>query len=238
VDYEALLFEVHDSGVAVITLNRPQQLKAVNEQLAHEWLDALERCAGEPSVRTVVITGAGRALCAVQDLKNLSSGVPVGMILRELHNPVILQLRSLPKPVIAAVNGTAVGAGCYLATCCDLRFAADAARFGQVFVGIGALPDSGDFYFLLRLVGMGKAMERMLSGEMFDAREAERIGMVNHVYPADELLSKTLECREARRRSHRRERDDQARPRVRHQRSTYRDVGVRSRRPGPCRRDR
>ncbi len=192
-DYEALLFEVQDSGVAVITLNRPQQLNAVNEQLAHEWLDALERCAEEQAIRAVVITGAGRAFCAGQDLKNLSSGVPGGTILREWYNPLILRLRSLPKPVIAAVNGTAVGAGCNLALCCDLRFAAETARFGQVFVGIGALPDSGGFYFLPRLVGMGKAMELMLSGEIFDAREAERIGLVNHVYPADELLPRTLE---------------------------------------------
>jgi 2-(1,2-epoxy-1,2-dihydrophenyl)acetyl-CoA isomerase len=190
---EALLFEVRDDGVALITLNRPLQLNALNEELMRGWRDALDRCADDTSVRAVVVTGAGRAFCAGQDLKSLQDGTPIGTILRDWYNPVILRLRSAPKPVIAAVNGAAVGAGCNLALCCDLRFAAENTRFGQVFVGIGALPDSGGFFFLPRLVGTGKAMELMLSGEIVDAREAERIGLVNRVFPAEELLPKALE---------------------------------------------
>jgi 2-(1,2-epoxy-1,2-dihydrophenyl)acetyl-CoA isomerase len=126
-------------------------------------------------------------------LKNLSSGIAPGTILREWYNPIIRGLRGLPKPVIAAINGTAVGAGCNLALCCDLRFAAEGARFGQVFVGIGALPDSGGFFYLPRLVGMGRAMEMMLSGALFDAAEAERIGLVNRVYAPEDLMPRTLE---------------------------------------------
>lgn len=190
---DALLFEVRDDGVALITLNRPQQLNALNEELMRGWREALDRCAEDAKVRAIVVTGAGRAFCAGQDLKSLEGGTPIGMILRDWYNPVILRLRSVPKPVIAAVNGIAVGAGCNLALCCDLRFAAETARFGQVFVGIGALPDSGGFFFLPRLVGSGKAMELMLGGEIVDAREAERIGIVNRVVPAGELLPRTLE---------------------------------------------
>ena len=189
---EAVLYDVQPSGVAVITLNRPQQLNALNEAMARLWRDALDRCAEDAAVRCVLITGAGRGFCAGQDLRALDSGIGSGEILRQWYFPVMRRIRELPKPVIAAVNGVAVGAGLNLALCCDLRLAAEAARFGQVFVGIGVIPDAGGFFYLPRLVGHGKAMELMLSGEIIDAREAERIGLVNKVFPTDTFMADAL----------------------------------------------
>lgn len=189
---EAVLYEVQPSGVAVITLNRPQQLNALDEAMARLWREALDRCAADAAVRCVVITGAGRGFCAGQDLRALDASIGSGEILRRWYFPIIRRMRELPKPVIAAVNGVAVGAGLNLALCCDLRLAAEAARFGQVFVGIGVIPDAGGFLYLPRLVGHGKAMELMLSGEIIDAREAERIGLVNKVFPTDTFIADTL----------------------------------------------
>ncbi|HLZ72284.1 MAG TPA: enoyl-CoA hydratase-related protein [Dehalococcoidia bacterium] len=189
---EAVQFEVQPNGVALITLNRPQQLNAMNEAMAREWREALDRCGEDASVRCVVITGAGRGFCAGQDLRAMASGLGSGEILRQWYFPIINRTRELPKPVIAAVNGVAVGAGLNLALCCDLRLASEAARFGQVFVGIGVIPDAGGLFYLPRLVGHGKAMELMLSGEIIAAREAERIGLVNRVFPADTFFADTL----------------------------------------------
>ncbi|HEY7294967.1 MAG TPA: enoyl-CoA hydratase-related protein [Dehalococcoidia bacterium] len=188
----AVLFEPQSSGVALITLNRPQQLNAMNEAMARDWREALDRCAESTAVRCVVITGAGRGFCAGQDLRAMDSGLGSGEMLRQWYFPIIRRIRELSKPVIAAVNGAAVGAGCNLALCCDLRLASETARFGQVFVGIGVIPDAGGLFYLPRLVGHGKAMELMLSGEIIDAREAERIGLVNKVFPADTFVADAL----------------------------------------------
>jgi len=194
---DAVQLEVQPSGVALITLNRPQQLNAMNEVMARAWREALDRCAADAAVRCVVITGAGRGFCAGQDLRALESGLGSGEILRQWYFPIIRRIRELPKPVIAAVNGVAVGAGLNLALCCDLRLASDAARFGQVFVGIGVIPDAGGMFYLPRLVGHGKAMELMLSGEIIDARQAEQIGLVNRVFPADTFVADTLSYAES-----------------------------------------
>ena len=190
--YETILYESGE-GVATITLNRPQQLNAVNRQLAQEWALALAEADRDGSVRAVVITGAGRGFCVGQDLSTLKEGMTGGQILREMYNPILLALRRLPKPVIAAVNGAAVGAGMNLALACDVRFAAETASFGQVFARIGALPDSGAFFFLPRMVGLARATELLFNAEIVDARRALELGLVSAVHPADELMAKTME---------------------------------------------
>jgi 2-(1,2-epoxy-1,2-dihydrophenyl)acetyl-CoA isomerase len=190
--YDAILYESGE-GVATITLNRPQQLNAVNRQMAQEWAAALAEAELDEGVRAVVITGAGRGFCVGQDLSTLKEGMTGGQILREMYNPILLALRRLPKPVIAAVNGVAVGAGMNLALACDLRFAAETATFGQVFARIGALPDSGAFFFLPRMVGLARATELFFNAEIIDARRAQDLGLVNAIHPADELLQTTME---------------------------------------------
>jgi 2-(1,2-epoxy-1,2-dihydrophenyl)acetyl-CoA isomerase len=193
--YETILYE-RAEAVATITLNRPQQLNAVNRQLADEWAMALAEAARDERVRAVVITGAGRGFCAGQDLATMKEGLSGGEILRLMYNPIVLGLRRLPKPVIAAVNGVAVGAGMNLALACDVRFAAESASFGQVFARIGAIPDSGAFFFLPRMIGIARATELMFNAEIIDARYAEALGLVSRVYPPDELVPKAHEYAE------------------------------------------
>jgi 2-(1,2-epoxy-1,2-dihydrophenyl)acetyl-CoA isomerase len=190
--YETIQYDAAD-GVAVITLNRPQQLNAVNRQLADEWRMALAEADRDERVRAVVITGAGRGFCAGQDLATMKEGLSGGQILRQMYNPILTAIRRLPKPVIAAVNGVAVGAGMNLALACDVRYASENATFGQVFARIGALPDSGAFFFLPRMVGLARATELMFDAEMINAARAMELGLVNAVLPPDELVPKTVE---------------------------------------------
>jgi 2-(1,2-epoxy-1,2-dihydrophenyl)acetyl-CoA isomerase len=190
--YETLLVHV-DAGVLTVTLNRPDVLNAVNEQLSTDLLDALRLAEREPAVRCLVLTGAGRGFCSGQDLRDRAGDeVVYGESLRRRYNPIVLRLRSLEKPVIAAVNGVAAGAGCNLALAADLRFASDRASFIEVFARIGLIPDSGGTYHLPRLVGLAKALELAYTAEPVDAAEALRIGLVNRVVPHDELMPATL----------------------------------------------
>lgn len=192
-DYQTILWEVTD-GVLTVTLNRPEVLNAVNDRMAEELLDALRRAAREPEVRAVVLTGAGRAFCSGQDLRERSGGeFSYAEHIRTRYVPVIVQLQSLEKPVLAAVNGVAAGAGASLALACDLRVASEEASFLQAFTRIGLVPDSGATYFLPRLVGLGKAFELCYLAEPVGAQEALRLGLVNWVVPAPELLSKARE---------------------------------------------
>jgi 2-(1,2-epoxy-1,2-dihydrophenyl)acetyl-CoA isomerase len=191
-EYDTILYESAD-GVATITLNRPQQLNAVNEQLAEEWGMALAEVDRDERVRAVVITGAGRAFCAGQDLATLQGGMGGGEVLRRMYNPILLAIRRLDKPVVAAINGVAVGAGMNLALACDVRFAAESATFGEVFARIGVIPDSGAFFFLPRMVGLARATELMFNAEIFDARRAESLGLVSAVHSAEEFIPKTME---------------------------------------------
>lgn len=176
-------------AIATITLDRPDALNALTIPMKVALLEALRAIAADRAVRAVVLTGAGRAFCAGQDLRErLEPGAPpLGEELRERYNPIILALRSLPQPVIAAVNGVAAGAGASLAFACDLRVAADTARFVLAFERIGLVPDSGATWTLPRLVGGAKAAELALLGEAVTAEEALRIGLVGRVVPADEL---------------------------------------------------
>lgn len=186
--YETILYE-KQNGVARITLNRPQALNAFTPQMNAELQGVLKDGDEDKSVRCFLITGAGRAFCAGQDLKGRTPEQKgsLGASLREKYNPIILRMRRTEKIVLAAVNGVAAGAGCNLALACDLRIASDEARFLEAFVRVGLAPDCGGSFFLPRLVGLSKAMELLLLGEPVDAKEALRIGLVARVFPSAEL---------------------------------------------------
>jgi 2-(1,2-epoxy-1,2-dihydrophenyl)acetyl-CoA isomerase len=197
VGYETIIYE-KANGVATITLNRPQALNAFVPQMNKEVLEALKDGDRDAAVRCFVVTGAGRAFCAGQDLKDRTPDQKgsLGSSLREKYNPMIRQIRQTEKIVIAAINGVAAGAGCNLALACDLRVASEEAKFIQSFVRVGLAPDSGGSFILPRLVGLSKAMELLLLGEPVDAHEAQRIGLVAKVFPAAEFAASTKEITE------------------------------------------
>jgi 2-(1,2-epoxy-1,2-dihydrophenyl)acetyl-CoA isomerase len=190
VPYETIIYE-KQNGVATITLNRPQALNAFIPQMNQEVLQALKDTERDHEARCLMITGAGRAFCAGQDLKGRTPEQKgsLGASLREKYNPLIRQIRQMEKIVIAAVNGVAAGAGCNFALACDLRVASEEAKFIQSFVRVGLAPDSGGSFILPRLVGLSKAMELLLLGDTVDAREAQRIGLVARIFPAAEFAA-------------------------------------------------
>jgi len=195
--YKCLLYEMKD-GVATLTLNRPERLNALGDTLRDDLHHAVLRAAADDEVRVMVITGAGKGFCSGGDVKamheNKEAGATRSMLERmaPLRDQVLLALRDAPKPVIAAVNGAAAGAGMNLALAADIRIASTAARFSQAFVKRGLHPDWGGTYFLPRIVGMAKACELIFTGEMIDAAEALRLGLVSAVHPPEELMSATL----------------------------------------------
>jgi enoyl-CoA hydratase/carnithine racemase len=194
-EYQALTLE-KKNGIATITLNRPESLNALNNKLSAEIGLAFEEAGKDDAVKVLVITGAGRAFCAGGDLKDLplSPGNPVASkeTLEGWHKTLI-SIRRIEKPVIAAVNGVAMGGGMDLALMCDIRIASETARFGESYVRIGGVPDGGGTYLLPRLVGTAKACELLFTGDIINAQEAERLGLVNKVVPADKLISATME---------------------------------------------
>jgi len=181
-------------GVMAITLNRPEVLNAVNDQMAGELRDALRQGTRDAAVRCVVITGAGRGFCSGQDLRDRAGGpTSYREHLHATYNPVISLIRTMEKPVLAAVNGVAAGAGCSLALAADLRVASERASFIEVFSRVGLVPDSGSTWFLPRLVGLGKALELAYLAEPVDAQEALRLGLVNRVVPHEDLMAKMMD---------------------------------------------
>ncbi|GLZ43244.1 enoyl-CoA hydratase-related protein [Actinokineospora sp. NBRC 105648] len=191
-----VLESVDLDGVRTLTLNRPDAYNSLTVELKEALLTALREAGQDDSVRAVVLTGAGKAFCAGQDLKEhlalLEAGDPTPLsTVTEHYNPIVTAITELPKPIIAAVNGMAAGAGASFSYACDLRIAADNAKFLMAFASIGLTADSGAAWTLPRLVGYGRAMEMMLLGKPVDAAEALRVGMVNQVVPAAELLSTT-----------------------------------------------
>lgn len=174
-----ILFELRD-GVGCITLNRPDKLNSFNREMALAMQDALDGCATNKEVRAVYITGAGKAFSAGQDLAEVvdPNGPGMSRILSEHYNPIVMRIRAMPKPVVAAVNGVAAGAGANIALCCDIVLAASSASFIQAFSKIGLIPDSGGTFFLPRLIGFQKATAIMMLGDKIFAEEAERMGMV------------------------------------------------------------
>jgi len=172
-----------EGGVLTITLNRPDKLNAFDDAMHAGFRDAL-KAARDREVRGVVLTGAGRGFCVGQDLASFTGGRDVGSLLRDTYHPNIRALRALEKPVIAAVNGAAAGAGLSLAMACDVRIAADSASFVPAFVNVGLVPDSGGSHFLTRILGPARASEWMLSGRRLAADEALAWGLVSEVVPA------------------------------------------------------
>lgn len=188
--YESILFEVQE-GVATITLNRPEKLNAFNEQMTQETIEALKQCGRDPAIRCVVITGAGRGFSSGQDLAAVSGreeGFSIAEHLRNGYNRIVTLIVGLGKPVIAAVNGVAAGAGCGIALACDLRIVSEHATFIQAFSRVGLIPDSGSTWLLPRLIGYGRAYEMAVTAGRVPADKALAWGMVNEVVPHDQLM--------------------------------------------------
>ena len=189
---ETVLLEVDaEAGIATITLNRPDALNSLTVPMKVELLGVLRRVERDGAVRAVILTGAGRAFCAGQDLRERlqPDAAPLGVELRERYNPIVRAMRSMPKAIVGAINGVAAGAGASLAMACDLRIASEAASFALAFGRVGLVPDSGATWFLPRLVGEAKAAEIALLGDPLSAADALAAGLVNRVVPADQLAT-------------------------------------------------
>lgn len=193
--YETILIDRRAEGYAVITLNRPDKLNALNIQLLDELRQAIGGIAGDASVRGVIITGAGeKAFAAGADIAELNRlDGSTGSAYSERGQQVFSMIERLEKPVIAAVNGFALGGGCELAMACHIRLASEKARFGQPEVNLGIIPGFGGTQRLTRLVGPARSAEYNLTGDMIDAATAERIGLANHVHPPEQLMEKAEE---------------------------------------------
>lgn len=184
-------YEMADA-VATVTLDRPEAMNSLTAETKQELLAALRRAAADRAVRAVLLTGSGRAFCAGQDLRehaaNLEAGRGLADTVRAHYNPIVELIATMAKPVVAAVNGVAAGAGASLAFACDLRVASEKAKFALAFAGIGLAPDTGASWTLQRLVGPGRAAELMLLGEALDAARALELGLVTRVVPPGEVL--------------------------------------------------
>lgn len=190
---DPVLFEIKD-GIAFITLNRPEKYNAFNREMALLMQRQLDECKNNPAVRCVYITGAGKAFSAGQDLDEVvdPQGPKVMNILSDHYNPIISRIRYLEKPVIAAVNGVAAGAGANIAIGCDIVVAAQSASFIQAFSKIGLIPDTGGTFFLPRLIGLQKALALTMLGDKVSADDAERLGMIYKVVPDASFSEDTL----------------------------------------------
>jgi enoyl-CoA hydratase len=190
--YQTLLFDVRD-GVAFVTVNRPDKLNALNDEVMRELAQAAERIATEDAIKGAILTGSGpKAFVAGADIGDLAKqGAFDGKARAQRGQAVLRRLETCGKPVIAAVNGFALGGGCELAMACHIRIASENAKFGQPEVKLGIAPGYGGTQRLPRLVGKGIALQLILTGEMIDAQEAYRIGLVNRVVPAEALLAES-----------------------------------------------
>ena len=190
--YETLIVE-QAGAIATITLNRPEARNALDFAMRREMVAALDEIEANPAARVVILTGAGGHFCAGGDVKTMRkrNTAAEGRERVELLNRMVQRLVSFPLPTIAMVEGYAVGAGSNLALCCDLIVASDRAKFGEVFCKIGLAVDGGGTWLLPRLIGMARAKELVFTGEIIDAAEAHRIGMINRVVPSAELATAT-----------------------------------------------
>ena len=191
--YETLLFERRDR-VGIITINRPDKRNALNIKTREEGAALLDELRSDVSINVVVITGAGnKAFIAGADIGEFAGRT--AMMQRDVMTArsLFTAIDTFPKPIIAMINGYCLGGGCELALACDIRLASETASFGQPEINLGIIPGGGGTQRLTRLVGEGKAMEMILTGEIIDAQSAYSIGLVNHVFPAEQLLAKTME---------------------------------------------
>lgn len=188
----SILFHI-ENGIAFITLNRPDKLNSFNREMALLLQSKLDECASLHEVRAVYLTGAGKGFCAGQDLAEVVDPEGPGMqrILSEHYNPIITRLRNMPKPVIAAVNGVAAGAGANIALACDIVVATRSSSFIQAFSKIGLIPDSGGTYTLPRLIGWQKASALMMLGDKVMATEAEQLGMLYKVFNDEDFMEES-----------------------------------------------
>lgn len=192
-----LLVEKKD-GVCVITLNRPDKLNAFNDEMSFKLIDALKGAAKDAEVRAVVLTGAGRGFCSGQDLANrnfsdnTAARPSLGDSIRRRYNPIFLGIKTMEKPVVAAVNGVAAGAGASLAFACDFRIISDNTNFVQSFTKVGLVPDTGATFVLPRLIGLTKAFELMLTADKLDAKTALELGLVNKVVTSEQVMPEAM----------------------------------------------
>ena len=186
--YEHLLYTT-ENGIATITLNRPDAYNAINDKISYELQDALKQANKDPEVRVLVLTGAGKAFCSGQDLKEIAGKEDrsLSQSLYKRYNPIIKAMTSMPKPIIAKVNGVAAGAGASFALACDYIIAAEEANFIQIFVNVGLVPDSGSSWFLVKRLGLTKAFELASRATKVPASEAVSLGMINAAVPATQL---------------------------------------------------
>ena len=189
----SILFEIK-SSVAFITLNRPEKFNSFNREMALSFQETLDECENDKKIRCVYLRGSGKAFCAGQDLSEITATDGPGMekFLKEHYNPIISKIRNLNKPVLAAVNGVAAGAGANIALCCDIVIASQSASFIQAFSKIGLIPDSGGTFFLPRLIGFQKASAIMMLGDKIAAEEAERIGMIYKFFPDNIFIEEAI----------------------------------------------
>ena len=180
-----------DAGVATITLNRPKVFNSFNREMAFAMQDALDQCGQDKNIRAVVIVGEGKAFCAGQDIQEITNpelNPGFKAILDDHYNPIVTKIRNLEKPVIAAVNGVAAGAGANIALCCDIVIASEDAAFIQAFSKIGLIPDSAGTYFLPRLIGFAKASASMMLADKIKAEQAEQMGMIYKMVAAEHFM--------------------------------------------------
>ena len=190
---DSILFK-QEGGVAIITLNRPDKYNSFNRPMALALQERLDQCRDDDSVRAIYLTGAGKAFCAGQDLAEAidPEGPELTKIVSEHYNPIIWKLRKIRKPIVAAVNGVAAGAGANIALACDVVVATESASFIQAFSKIGLIPDSGGTFFLPRLIGFQKASALMMLGDKVSATDAEQLGMLYKVYADDEFAESSM----------------------------------------------
>ena len=183
--------------VGIVTMNRPEALNALDRQVLEDLNAVLNQVEADPEILVAVVTGAGRSFVAGADIGQMSKFTAVeGKAFGAYGNGIFLKLENLSKPTIAAVNGFALGGGCELSMACDIRIASEKAKFGQPEVGLGITPGFGGTQRLARIVGVSNAMELILTAKTIKAEEAQRMGLVSHVYPAEELMDKAIELAE------------------------------------------
>lgn len=181
-------------SVCILRLNRPDKFNSFNREMALLLQSELDNAATDPTVRAILITANGKAFCAGQDLSELigENAIGIDKILSEHYNPIVKRIRKIEKPVVAAVNGVAAGAGANIALCCDVVLASSASSFIQAFSKIGLIPDSGGTYFLPRLIGWQKASAVMMLADKISAEEADKLGMVYKIIPAENFEAEAL----------------------------------------------